>query len=143
MPLLDQVRKDVTESMKARTPDRTQALRMLLAELQKEATSAKPAEDLAVIRRLISQREEAEAAFRNAGSEDRATEEKAQAEVYREYLPAQLTDEELNALVDEAVTETGAATAKQMGQVMKALQPRLAGRADNARVSAAVKQRLS
>lgn len=143
MPLLDQVRKDLTESMKARDAARTQALRMLLAELQKEAVSAKPAEDIAVLRRLVSQREEAEAAFRQAGSEDRADEERTQAEVYRTYLPAQLSDEELNALVDEAMAETGADSPKQMGQVMKALQPRIAGRADNARVAAAVKQRLS
>jgi uncharacterized protein YqeY len=116
---------------------------MLLAELQKEATSPKPADDLAVVRRLISQREEAETAFRTAGSADRADEERAQAEVYREYLPAQLSDAELNALVDAAVQETGATTAREMGQVMKALQPRVAGRAENARIAAAVKQRLA
>ena len=143
MPLLDQVRKDLTESMKARDAERTQALRMLVAELQKEATSAKPSEDLAVLRRLISQREEAEAAFRQGGATDRAGVERVQAEVYRAYLPAQLSDEELNALVEEAIAETGASSLKQMGQVMKALQPRIAGRAENARVATAVKARLS
>jgi uncharacterized protein len=143
MPLLDQVRQDLTAAMKARDADRTQALRMLLAELQKEAVSAKPSEDLAVLRRLVSQRQEAEAAFRQGGADDRAEVERAQAEVYRAYLPAQLSDEELIALVEEAIAEAGATTQKQMGPVMRALQPRIAGRADNARVSTAVKQRLS
>src|SRR5690242_10154372 len=108
MSLLEQVRKDLTESMKARSTERTQALRMLLAELQKEATSQKPAEDLAVLRRLISQREEAEKAFEQAGAPDRAADENAQAAIYRVYLPAQLTDDELNALVEAAISETGA-----------------------------------
>jgi uncharacterized protein YqeY len=94
------------------------------------------------LRRAISRSQEAEEAFTKGGAQDRAETERFQAEVFRSYLPAQLSDEELNALVDEAVQETGATTAKQMGQVMKAVQPRIAGRAENARVAEAVKRRL-
>ena len=143
MSLLEQVRQDLTAAMKARDTDRTRALRMLLAELQREATSPKPADDLAVLRRLISQRDEAEKAFRQAGAADRADDEKGQATVYQAYLPAQLTDDELESLVAEAAAEVGATSPKQMGQVMKAVVPRVSGRADNARVSDAVKRRLS
>lgn len=143
MALLEQVRKDLAESMKARDAGRTQALRLLLSELQKEATNAKPADDLDVIRRLVSRSAEAEEAFTKGGAADRAETERAQAAVYRTYLPAQLSDEELNALVEAAVTEAGSTGPKQMGQVMKVLQPRVAGRAENARVADAVKARLA
>jgi uncharacterized protein YqeY len=142
MSLLDQLRQDLTASMKARDAARTQALRLLIADLQKEATMAKPADDLAVLRRAISRSQEAEDAFNKGGATDRAETERLQAEVFRAYLPAQLSDDELNALVDAAVQETGATSAKQMGQVMKAVQPRIAGRAENARVADAVKRRL-
>ena len=142
MPLLEQVRHDLHESMKARDAARTQAIRLLLAELQKEATAPKPADDLTVLRRVIGRAEEAETAFRQGGAADRAEMERAQARIFRTYLPAQLSDEEIDSLVAEVVAETGASSAKQMGQVMKALQPRVAGRADNARAAAAVKKRL-
>ena len=142
MSLMETVRKDLTASMKERNAVRTQSLRLLMSELQKEATSGKPADDLAVLRRVISRGEEAEAAFRQGGATDRADNEAAQVTVYKTYLPVQLSDDELEALVKEAIAESGAASPKQMGLVMKVAVPRVAGRADSARVSAAVKRLL-
>jgi uncharacterized protein YqeY len=143
MPLLEQVRKDLTEAMKARSTEKTQALRMLISALQKEATSSQPAEDLVVLRRLIGQSREAEEAFRKGGAGERAETEKFQAEVFKAYLPAQLGDEELEAMTEEAIRETGATSIKQMGQVIKAVQTRAEGRADNSRIAAAVKRKLN
>jgi hypothetical protein len=97
---------------------------------------------LAVLTKEAKKRHEAADAFREGGRADRAEREEAEAGVIGEYLPAPLSDDELAAMVDAAVAETGASSPRDMGAVMKLLQPRTAGRADGARVAAAVKAKL-
>lgn len=137
--------------MKARDKVRTGALRMLLAALKNAAVAEGKGPqgelgDDAVIRLVqteVKRRREAAAAFRDGGREEQAQAEEAEAAVYEAYLPAQLSDDELGALVDAAIAEVGADGPQAMGQVMKAVMPKVAGQADGTRVSAAVKARLA
>ena len=100
-------------------------------------------DEVAVLQRERKKRVEAAEAFEGAGRTDQAAAERFEAELIDGYLPAQLSDEELQELVDGAVAETGATEQKQMGQVMSAVMPKIAGRADGKRVSAAVRKKLS
>ena len=146
--LKDQIRADLTASMKARDEVRTRTLRMVLTEISKEevsGTSSRELEDGEIQRLLIREakrRREAADAFRDAGRTDQAAAETAEGEILAEYLPAQLDDAELTALVSAAIAETGAAGQGAMGQVMKAVTPTVAGRADGARVAAEVRRQL-
>jgi uncharacterized protein len=146
--LKDQIRADLTASMKARDEVRTRTLRMVLTEISKEevsGTSSRELED-GEIQRLLTReakrRREAADAFRDAGRTDQAAAETAEGEILAEYLPAQLDDAELTALVSAAIADTGAAGQGAMGQVMKAVTPKVAGRADGARVAAEVRRQL-
>ena len=122
---------------------------MVLTEISKEEVSGTSSRDLddAEIQRLVTReakrRREAAEAFRDAGRTDQATAELAEGEVLAEYLPAQLDDAELTSLVAAAIGETGASGPGSMGQVMKAVTPRVAGRAEGARVAAEVRRQLS
>lgn len=147
--LKDRLRADLTASMKDRNEIRTRTLRMVLTEIAKEEVSGAASRELddADIERLLAReakrRREAAEAFSGAGRADQATAELAEGEVLAEYLPAQLSDAELSALVTAAITETGAAGPAAMGQVMKAVTPRVAGRAEGARVAAEVRRQLA
>jgi uncharacterized protein YqeY len=149
--LHDQIESDLRTAMKARDRETTSALRMAVAALKNRAVadgqSPQGRLDDEVVQQVLAsevkRRREAAAAFRGAGRTESAEKEEAEAAVYEAYLPAQLGDEELATLVDEAVAEVGADGPQQMGQVMKAVMPKVQGRADGARVSAMVKQRLS
>lgn len=147
MSLLKQLQDDVKDALRARDSARTQNLRMLVAALQKSAKEKlrdlESAEEIQVLNRERKQRVEAAEAFEKGGADDRAALEREQAALIEHYLPAQMDAEELARLVDAAVEETGATSPKEMGAVMKALMPRVAGRADGKLVSAAVQQRLS
>ena len=151
MSLQQQVNDDLREAMKARDKARTGALRMLLASLKNAAVAEGkgPQGELAddeVIRLVQTEtkrRREAAAAFREAGRDDQAAAEDAEASIYEAYLPAQLSDEELGEVVDAAIAEVGAGGPQDMGQVMKTVMPRVAGQADGSRVSAMVKARLA
>jgi uncharacterized protein len=127
--------------MKAGDRARAGALRMIVDSLQKDAKLGE-GDEVAVLQRERKKRLEAAEAYDDAGRTEQAATEHAEAELIEAYLPEQLTDEELAGLVDDAVTETGASEQKQMGQVMSALMPKLGGRADGKRVSAAVRERL-
>ena len=127
--------------MKAGDRGRTGALRLIVDSLQKGAKSGND-DEVAVLQRERKKRLEAVEAYEKAGRAEQATGERFEAELIEAYLPQQLSDEELAELVDAAVTETGASEQKQMGQVMSALMPKLGGRADGKRVSAAVRERL-
>lgn len=148
--LKDRLRADLTAAMKARDELRTATLRMALAALRTaevagtQARELDDAEVVAVLGREVRKRREAAEAFDGAGRADRAARERAESEVLQSYLPAPLDDEELAALVAEAVAAAGAAGAgaRGMGPVMKALTPRVAGRADGARVAAEVRRQL-
>ena len=127
--------------MKARDRERAAALRMVVDVLQKDAKLGK-GDEVAVLQKEHKKRVEAAEAYEGAGRTEQATAERFEAELIEGYLPQQLSDEELAALVDAAVAETGASEPRQMGEVMSALMPKLGGRADGKRVSAAVRERL-
>jgi uncharacterized protein len=139
--VVEQVRADVRTAMKAGERERASALRMIVDSLQQDAKLGK-GDEIAVLQRERKKRLEAAQAYRDAGRPEQAEAESAEAEMIAAYLPEQLGDEELDALVGAAIDETGATEMKQMGQVMSALMPRVEGRADGKRVSAAVRERL-
>jgi uncharacterized protein YqeY len=143
------LRADLNTAMRARDQVRLRTLRMALTSITNEEVAGASARDLSdeeivkVLTREAKKRREAAEAFGAAGRDEQAAAERAEGDVLATYLPAQLGDEELAALVGDAITETGAAGPKGMGQVMKVLTPRLAGRADGARVAAEVRRQLS
>jgi len=141
MSVLEQVQADVRTAMKAGEKDRAAALRMIVDSLQQDAKLGK-GDEVAVLQRERKKRLEAVEAYRAAGRAEQADAEGFEAELIQGYLPEQLSDEELAELVAAAVEETGASEQKQMGQVMSALMPKVGGRADGKRVSAAVRERL-
>jgi uncharacterized protein YqeY len=141
MSVLEQVQDDVRTAMKARERERAAALRMVVDVLQKDAKLGK-GDEVAVLQKEHKKRVEAAEAYEGAGRTEQAAAERFEADLIEAYLPQQLSDAELAQLVDEAVAETGASEQRQMGQVMSALMPKLGGRADGKRVSAAVRERL-
>jgi uncharacterized protein len=142
MTILEQVQADTRDAMKAGERDRVGALRLLADALQKDLKEGGD-DEIAVLRRERKRRLEAAEAYRDGGNDDRAKGEDAEAALIEGYLPAELSDDELGAIVDEAIQESGASGPKEMGAVMKAAMPKVAGRADGKRVSALVKERLS
>lgn len=150
MPTLkDQLRADLTTAMKARDETRTRTLRMALTAISTEEVSGATAHDLTdeeivrILTREAKRRREAAAAFAGAGRADQAAAEQAEEKVLTGYLPAQLDDTELAALVAAAIAETGAAGPAGIGPVMKLVTPRVAGRADGSRVAAVVRSQLT
>jgi len=141
MTALEQAQADVVTAMKAGERERASALRMIVDALQKDAKLG-DGDEVAVLQRERKKRIEAAEAYADAGRDEQAASERMEAELIEGYLPQQLSDEELAGLVDAAVAETGATEQKQMGQVMSALMPKVGGRADGKRVSAAVRERL-
>lgn len=150
MPTLkEQLRADLTTSMKARDEVRTRTLRMALTSVSNEEVSGNSARDLTddevlkILGREAKRRREAAAAFADAGRAEQAAAERAEEEVLTAYLPAQLSDEELAALVAAAIAETGASGPAGIGQVMKSVTPKIAGRAEGSRVAAQVRSQLA
>ena len=147
--LKDRLQRDLTTSMKARDELRTATLRMVLTALGNEEVAGRSArtltaeEEQKVLAREAKKRREAAEAFRSGGAEDRAAREVAEEQVLAGYLPAQLSDEELTALVAQAVSTSGASGPQAMGTVMKAVGPLVAGRAEGGRVAAAVRAALA
>lgn len=142
MDLTEQLRTDVNAALKAGERERAGALRMVLSELQKAAKEGS-ADDVAVLRRERKRRLDAAEQFRGAGRSELAEQEESEARLIEHYLPAELGEEELQTLVDQAIAETGASDPKDMGQVMKVVMARAAGRADGKRVSARVREALA
>jgi uncharacterized protein YqeY len=142
MTLIEQVRADMTGAMKAKQKDRVGALRLVLSELQKAAKDGSD-DELAVLRRERKRRLEAATQFRDAGRPELAEQEESEATLIETYLPAEIDDTELDAIVAAAITETGASQPKDMGQVMKAVMAKAGGRADGKRASARVREALS
>ena len=147
--LKDRLQADLTAAMKSRDELRSATLRMALTAIRTEEVSGKTARELSdadvvtVLTREAKKRREAADAFTDAGRADRAEREQAEGEVLAEYLPAQLGDAELAGIVEAAIAETGASGPSGMGQVMKAVTPRTAGRADGGRVAAEVRRQLA
>jgi uncharacterized protein len=140
--IADRIRADVTSAMKAGERTRVTALRLVLSELQKAAKEG-DADELAVLRRERKRRREAEEAYREAGREDLADGEAFEAAAIETYLPAELSDQELDALVSAAIAETGASSPRDMGQVIKHVMGAAGGRADGKKVSTKVKEALN
>jgi len=137
----DQLKTDLTTAMKAGEKERVGALRLILSELQKDAKEGN-GDELAVLRRERKRRLDAAAQFRDGGRAELAVQEEGEAELIAGYLPAELSDDDLDGIVAGAIAETGASSPKDMGQVMKAAMARVAGRADGKRVSARVQEAL-
>jgi uncharacterized protein YqeY len=146
--LKDRLRTDLTTAMKARDELRTATLRMVLSAVSAEEVSGKESRELsddevqAVLRREAKKRREAAEAFAGAGRAEQAEREQAEEGVLAGYLPAQLEDADLVALVADVVTRTGASGMKDMGKVMGAVQSAVAGRAEGGRVAAEVRRQL-
>jgi uncharacterized protein len=148
MGLKEQLRSDLTTAMKSRDELRASTLRMALTAITTEEVAGKQArqlgedEVLKVLMREAKKRREAAEAFSGAGRQELADRERAEGEVLAAYLPAQLGDDELSALVRAAIEESGASGPQAMGQVMKLLQPKVAGRAEGGRIAADVRRQL-
>jgi len=142
MSLLEQIQADVKDAMKAGEKQRVHALRLVVNELQK-AAKENGAEELEVLQRERKRRFEAAEAYRDGGRTDLAEVEEHEAELIAGYMPEQVSDEELNAIVGDAVAESGATSPKEMGKVMALVMPQVKGRADGKRVSDAVKEKLT
>lgn len=147
--LKDRLRSDLTDAIRSRDQVRTGTLRMVLTSVANEEVAGTQARELSdddiltLVAKEAKKRREASTAYTGAGRPELAAREDAELAVIETYLPAQLTDDEVEGLVAEAVEETGATGMPQMGQVMKAVQPRIAGRADGGRVAAAVRKLLA
>lgn len=143
------LKNDLTTAIKARDKVRTGTLRMVLAAISTEEAAGSTSRSLGddeitrLLTREAKKRREAAEAFDKGDRPEQAAAERAESEVISDYLPKQLTDEELSSLVAEAVTETGAEGPRAMGQVMKVVNPKVAGRAEGARVAAEVKRQLA
>ena len=140
--VLEQIQQDTREAMKAGERDRVAALRLVADALQKDLKAGGD-DEVAVLRRERKRRLEAADAYREGGSADRAASEQAEAALIERYLPAEISDDELEALVGAAIDEAGASGPGDMGKVMGAVMPKVDGRADGKRVSAAVRERLA
>jgi uncharacterized protein len=146
--LKEQLRADLTTAMKSRDELRTATLRMALAAVSAEEVAGKESRELsddevqAVLRREAKKRREAADAFAEAGRGPQAERERAEGEVLAGYLPAQMEDTDLAALVADAITRTGASGMKDMGRVMGAAQAAVAGRAEGSRVAVEVRRQL-
>ena len=139
--MIDQVRADMTSAMKAAEKERAGALRLVLSELQKAAKDG-GTDELAVLRRERKRRLEAAEQFRDGGRPELADQEESEAELIGNYLPAELDDAALDALVAEAIAQTGAREPKDIGAVMKVVMAKAGGRADGKRVSQLVREAL-
>jgi uncharacterized protein len=142
MAVLEQVQRDATDALKAGDRGRAGALRLIVSELQKAAKDGE-SDEVAVLQRERKRRIEAAEAYRDGGRDDAAAAEEREAEIIDAYLPDQLSDAELEAIVGDAVAESGAGSPAEMGKVMAAVMPRVKGRADGKRVSAVVKEMLT
>jgi uncharacterized protein YqeY len=142
MSLLDQVQDDVKAAMKAGERERVRALRMVADALQK-AEKDNGGEPIEVLQRERKRRLEAAEAYRDGGRAEAADAEQREADLIASYLPEQLSDDELNAIVGDAVAESGASSPQEMGKVMAVVMPKVKGLADGKRVSAAVKEMLT
>lgn len=143
------LRSDLTDAIRARDTLRTNTLRMTLSAIGNAEVAGSEARELSdddvlkVIGKEAKKRREAAEAYDGAGRDELAATERSELAVLEDYLPKQLDDAQIDAIVAEAVQETGATGMAQMGQVMKVVQPKVAGQADGGRVAAAVKRALA
>jgi uncharacterized protein len=141
MAILEEIKSDLKDAMRAGEKERVGALRLVLSELQKAAKEGS-GDELSVLRRERKRRLEAARAYREAGRQDLAGGEEAEGELISAYLPAELSEDELKAIVKQAVRDSGATSAKDMGRAMKEAMALVDGRADGNRVSGLVRASL-
>lgn len=142
MSITEQMQDDVKAAMKSGEKDKVQALRLIVADLQRAAKEGND-DEVAILQTARKKRLESAKAFRDGGREDSATQEESEAALIEQYLPAQMGDDELLEIVRSAVSDTGAASMADMGKVMGAVMPKVKGQADGNRVQAAVKGLLA
>jgi uncharacterized protein YqeY len=142
MAIVDQMQEDVKTAMKARETEKVQALRLIVADLQRASKDGND-DELAILRTARKKRVEAAKAFRDGGRDDAADQEESEAALIDTYLPAQMDDEALDAAVASTIEEVGAAGMSDMGKVMGAVMGKVKGEADGNRVQASVKAHLS
>lgn len=146
MDLRGQISQATTTAMKARDKARVAALRLVNADIQRvevdERKTLTDDEVIAVLNRMLKQRNDSESQYRDAGRDDLADQEAYEIGVIKEFMPEALDEETLDSLIAAAVAEAGAESMKDMGKVMGLLKPQLAGRADMGQVSAKVKSKL-
>ncbi len=147
MSLKDQITQDMKSAMKAGEKDRLKVVRLMLAAIKQVEVDKRVELDdaaiLSVLDKMVKQRRDSVEQFEKGGREDLAAIERDEIAVLKDYLPEQLSADDLAALVDEVIAATGAASMKDMGKVMGQIKAKAAGRADMGAVSAAVKERLS
>ena len=145
--LKQRIAEAMKAAMRARDSGRRDAIRLIQAEIQRvevdERISADDHRVLAILDRMTKQRRDAIAQYEGAARPDLAARERAEIAVIADFLPAPLSDAEIDALIDAAIAATGAATARDLGKVMAVLKPQLQGRADLAAASTRIKSRLS
>jgi len=144
--IADTINQDIAKALKAKDEIRLSTLRLLSSALNYEFIAKQHVlteeEELSVVRREAKKRKEAIEAYEKAGANDRAEKEKKELAVLEEFLPVQMPDEELIKIVDEAISALGAASMADMGKVMGAVVPKVAGRADGGRISKLVSEKL-
>ena len=146
MTLKERITEDMKSAMRASDKERLSTIRMVQAAIKQREVDERIALDdaqvLAVLEKMVKQRRESIAAFEQGGRADLADKEKAEIQILTAYLPEQLTEAEVDALIQAAIAETGAASMKDMGKVMGAVKAKAAGRADMGAVSARIKAAL-
>jgi len=147
MALREQLNEDIKTAMKARAQDKLAALRLLLSEVKRKEIDERITLDdagvIGVVEKMLKQRKDSISQFEKAARQDLVDKEKFEVGVLEAYLPQQLSQAEIEAIVAEAVAATGAKSAADMGKVMGVVKPKLAGRADMGKVSGLVKAKLT
>ena len=147
MSIQTELQSDLKEAMKAREKEKINALRQITAAIKQVEVDERIEVDevrmLSILNKMAKQRKESLAQFEQAGREDLAAQERFELEIIAKYLPQPLSEAELLALIDKAISDTGASAMPDMGKVMNELRPKITGRADAAIVSQLVKQRLA
>jgi len=147
MTLITEIEEELTEAMKARESERRDALRLILASLRTaEKDLQRPlteGEELQVLQRERKKRQEAAEAYRAVGSDEKAEAEEAELEILAEFMPEPLSEDDLEAIIDDAIAENGATSMRDLGRVMADVMPQVAGRADGSVVSQLVREKLA
>ena len=147
MTLITHLEDELTEAMKARDAERRDALRLILASLRSaEKDLQRPlneGEELQVLQRERKKRQEAAEAYRAVGSDEKAEAEEAELEILAEFMPEPLSEDDLEAIIDDAIAENGATSMRDLGRVMADVMPQIAGRADGSVVSQLVREKLA
>ncbi|GGA68693.1 GatB/YqeY domain-containing protein [Ornithinibacillus halotolerans] len=148
MSLLTRLNDDMKQAMKNKDKERLSVIRMVKASLQNESiklgkSELSEDEDLTILSRELKQRKDSLQEFKSAGREDLVEKLEMEIEIIQEYMPEQLSDEELSAIIQETIQETGASSKKDMGKVMSAIMPKVKGKADGSKINKLVQQFLN